>query len=94
MLFGADTIVVGFNVTDFELTDIDPSLMLDPADTLAFVVGVSFTASGTGSEVVQTPIEANVSEPAALVILGTGLARLFGLYRRTETRRFDTTAPT
>ena len=57
-------------VSEFEVTGIDPSLLLDPNNTTAFVTGLTFTADGlfTGT---QTPITINVAapEPASFTVL-------------------------
>jgi hypothetical protein len=66
-------------VTSFDVTGIDPSLMLDPNDTTAFVTGLTFTGTGsfTGT---QTPLTEDVPngvpEPSAIVVLGSALAGL------------------
>jgi hypothetical protein len=62
-------------VTRFDVTGIDPSLMLNPTDTTAFVTGLTFTADGTFTGT-QTPLTENVPEPSAMVILGSALVGL------------------
>jgi hypothetical protein len=72
----------GVNPTAFTLTGINPSLGLDPLNTLAFPSGVSFTTI-TGSVVVtMTPITAPVPLPASVLMSGSALALLAGLSRR------------
>lgn len=48
----------GVQPTLFTLTGIDPALMLDPADPLAFPLGVAFNDRGVGITVLMTPITA------------------------------------
>jgi hypothetical protein len=68
-------------VTRFDVTGIDPSLMLDPGDTTAFITGLTFAADGsfTGT---QTPITENVPEPSSIILLGSGFA--FLMLRRSQ----------
>jgi len=68
-------------VGTFEVTGIDPSLLLNPDDTTAFVTGLTFTADGdfTGT---QTPLTEKVPEPPSFLLLGAGLASLVVLRRR------------
>ena len=73
-------------VSEFTVTGIDPSADLDPADTSAFVTGLTFVSDGsfTGT---MTPITENVSaasEPASFMLLASGLLG-FGLIRRLKT---------
>ena len=69
------------NVTSFDVTGIDPSLMLNPDDATAFVTGLTFTANGsfTGT---QTPLTENVPEPGTIVTLVSGLAGILPSRRR------------
>ena len=62
-------------VTRFDVTGIDPSLMLNPNDTTAFVTGLTFTADGTFTGT-QTPLTENVPEPSTMVIFGSALVGL------------------
>ena len=62
-------------VTSFDVTGIDPSLMLNPNDTTAFVTGLTFTADGTFTGT-QTPLTENVPEPSTMVIFGSALVGL------------------
>jgi hypothetical protein len=68
-------------VTSFNVTGIDPSLMLNPNDATAFITGLTFTANGpfTGT---QTPLTENVPEPSTIVILASGLAGILLSQRR------------
>ena len=73
-------------VTSFDVTGIDPSLMLNPSDTTAFVTGLSFVADGsfTGT---QTPIMSGsaIPEPSTWAMMLLGVAGLgFSGYRRTH----------
>ena len=69
-------------VSDFTVTGIDPAAELDPADTSAFVTGLTFVSDGsfTGT---MTPITAVVAtpEPGSIVLLTSGLLGLL-LFRR------------
>jgi hypothetical protein len=75
-----DFATVGYaaGIAGFALRGIDVAAGLDPADTAAFVTGLSFVSSGIGS-LTQTPVTiltgpAAVPEPAtwAMMILGLG----------------------
>lgn len=68
-------------VSGFDVTGIDPSLMLDPGNTTAFVTGVTFTADGTFTGT-QTPITTNVPEPGTGALLVSGIACLVLYLRR------------
>jgi hypothetical protein len=64
---------LGFS--DFRISDIDPTEMLDPTNPTAFVTGLTFTAAGTVT-VTQNPIIQNtggVSVPEPSNLLGLGL---------------------
>jgi hypothetical protein len=61
-------------VSDFAVTGIDPAADLDPANTSAFVTGLTFVANGsfTGT---MTPLTVNIAaaaEPASLTLLAAG----------------------
>jgi PEP-CTERM motif len=76
-------------VSEFEVTGIDPSADLDPADTSAFVTGLTFVSPGsfTGT---MTPITEDVTaapEPGSLSLLGSGLVSAAMLFRRRRKAR-------
>ncbi len=60
-------------VTGFSVRDIDEANMLDPANTTAFVTGLTF-ANGNQVTLSQTPVTAAVPEPEALALMLSGLA--------------------
>ena len=62
-------------VSDFAVTGIDPLADLDPADTSAFVTGLTFVRDGsfTGTMTPLTEDVAAVPEPASLTLLAFGL---------------------
>lgn len=80
----------GVNPTFFTLDGIDPTLMLDPLNELAFPAGVSFTTTTSGVTVTQTPISVEIDPmtpvplPASAMLYLGGLAVLgaAGLRRR------------
>ncbi len=77
-------------VTTFELTGIDQSLMLDPADTTTFVAGFLFSGTGQGSTLTQTALVIDTDAPPpvplpaslALLLAGVGGLGLVGRKRR------------
>ena len=77
-------------VTSFDVTGIDPSLMLDPSDTTAFVTGLTFIAEGsfTGT---QTPITSGSAIPErstwVMMLLGFAGLGLAGCRRGAVERR-------
>jgi len=78
---GGDTFdftTLGFDVTKFRIEDIDPELLLDPDDPLAFQAGITLTATPDSDDMVtMTPITTFVAvpEPPSFALM---LAGLFG----------------
>ncbi|WP_135505223.1 VPLPA-CTERM sorting domain-containing protein [Roseovarius aestuariivivens] len=78
----------GSNPTVFQISGIDPALQLDPADPLAFPLGVSLTRAAFSITISITPITQNygtstvIPLPAGLPLLLTGLGGLAWLRRR------------
>lgn len=83
LLANVEFMFPGGGVSEFTITGIDPADGLDPANTTAFITGVTFAGLGsfTGT---QTPIvaEAAVPEPSTLLLLWSGLAGLVGFGKR------------
>jgi PEP-CTERM motif len=69
-------------VDAFTVTGIDPADGLDPADTTAFITGLTFTGDGTFNGT-QTPITEVVAtpEPGSIALLASGLLGLL-LFRQ------------
>jgi len=78
----------GGSVTSFVLQGIDPALMLDPDNPLAFPLGVSLVNIGGSVSIDMTPITVDTDNPTAVpvpaagVLYLAGLAGLGGLMRR------------
>lgn len=82
----------GFDgVSLFTLTGIDPALMLDPTDDVAFVTGVSFaslSAAGAPAVITQTPITIDTTPtgviplPPSAFLLGFAVLALGAMRRR------------
>ena len=70
-------------VSMFTVDGIDPALGLDPANTTAFITGVTFVGAGafTGT---QTPIVTEVPLPAAFALFASafGVMGFAGLRRK------------
>ena len=73
----------------FRVDGIETSAELDPANTTAFVTGVTFTGAGlfTGT---QTPIVVTVPEPQTYAILLAGLGAIGWIVRRRKARNTGT----
>jgi hypothetical protein len=71
-------------VSEFTVTGIDPSAGLDPADTSAFVTGLTFVTPGsfTGTMTPITEEVASVPEPMSIVLLGWSGVLTLGFSRR------------
>lgn len=65
--------VFGVNPTVFTVEGIDPNLMLDPSDPLAFPLGVSLTTTAFSTTVNITPITGVIPLPAGLPLYLGGL---------------------
>lgn len=62
-------------VRRFRIGGIETSANLDPANTSAFVTGLTFAGSGT-INMTQSPITTSVPEPASFAMMALGLALL------------------
>jgi hypothetical protein len=68
--------------SEFRIVGIDPSEMIDPDDSTAFVTGVTFTAPGTVN-ITQKPLSIPASVPGPFPIMGLGFGyRLSRQFRR------------
>lgn len=77
---------VGSDVRRFRITGIEVSAGLDPADTTAFVTGLTFNGAGAVA-LMQTPLTFNttpVPEPSSYALMGLGLAAVFGAKLRSR----------
>lgn len=81
----------GVQPTLFTLTGIDPALMLDPSDPLAFPLGVAFNVVSFETTVLMTPITADFGNgetpapiplPASVLLYLAGMAVAGGVLRR------------
>ena len=75
----------------FRIGGIEVDAALDPANTTAFVTGVTFTNAGLGS-VLQTPITFDtgvtaVPEPSTYALMLLGMAAVAGASRRRSAER-------
>lgn len=70
-------------VGEFDVTDIDQSLGLDPTDPTAFITGLTFVSAGTFTGT-MTAITASVPEPSAILVFASGLLGLRAFRKRSE----------
>ena len=72
-------------VDKFQVLGIETSAMLDPANSAAFVTGLTFVSAGA-VDISQTPVtfdtNNSVPEPAALSLFGIGLLGIYCIRRR------------
>jgi hypothetical protein len=77
-------------VAEFKVTGIEASARLDPADTLAFITGITFVTDGSFTGTMTPIIErvSAVSEPSSVLTLVSALVGLgVGMTRRVWTTR-------
>jgi len=76
-----DFLAFGGPVTTFTLLGIDPALLLDPTDTMAFVTGIALTnvLSGTTVTITQAPIVETTDAPVPLPASALLMAPVFGV---------------
>ena len=82
-------LILASPITEFTLTGIDPNLMLDPNNPVAFKIGLAFASVGPNIGVTQTALveffDPNVSTvplPATALLLLAGLGGLGAMSRR------------
>jgi hypothetical protein len=62
-------LILSAPISEFTLTGIDPALMLDPANAVAFKIGLRFDTVGQNLGVVQTALTINTDDPISTVPL-------------------------
>jgi hypothetical protein len=73
-------LILASPISEFTLTGIDPALMLDPANAVAFKIGLRFDTVGQNLGVVQTALTINTDDPVSPVPLpASALLLLAGL---------------
>lgn len=85
-----DLTKLAFDVTKFQIRDIDPALALDPNNPAAFSTGITYKANNLGTNVnvtmaamtTDTDAVTSVNEPVTLPLIALGLLAL--LRRRTQ----------
>lgn len=73
---GGTFLVPGNGTTLFKIDGIDTALELDPTNTNAFPVGLTFANAASGVNVLMTPLTQNVPEPTSLALLSFGVVVL------------------
>ena len=71
--------VFGVQPTAFTLTGINPALMLDPTDPLAFPLGVAFNQTAFQTTVLMTPIIEEFGDPGVIPLPATAVLYLGGI---------------